>query len=73
MKIIVSLETKKSLDLAEKIKDYVDGFKINLINFEKSKTKKNQLVKKIRIKIIYGLSILEAISHLLCKKNMNLD
>ena len=29
MKIIVSLETKKSLDLAEKIKDYVDGFKIN--------------------------------------------
>lgn len=29
MKILVSLETKKSLDLAEKIKDYVDGFKIN--------------------------------------------
>ena len=29
MKIIVSVETKKSLDLAEKIKDYVDGFKIN--------------------------------------------
>lgn len=29
MKIIVSLETKKSLELAEKIKDYVDGFKIN--------------------------------------------
>ena len=29
MKIIVSLETKKSLELAERIKDYVDGFKIN--------------------------------------------
>ena len=29
MKILVSLETKKSLELAEKIKDYVDGFKIN--------------------------------------------
>ena len=29
MKILVSLETKKSLDLAERIKDYVDGFKIN--------------------------------------------
>ena len=29
MKILVSLETKKSLELAEKIKDYVDGFKIS--------------------------------------------
>ena len=29
MKIIVSLETKKSIDLAHKIVDYVDGFKIN--------------------------------------------
>tara|TARA_Y100001970_G_scaffold87684_1_gene110717 strand:- start:609 stop:1277 length:669 start_codon:yes stop_codon:yes gene_type:complete len=29
LKIIVSLETKKSLELAERIKDYVDGFKIN--------------------------------------------
>lgn len=29
MKIIVSLETKKSIDLAERIVDYVDGFKIN--------------------------------------------
>ena len=29
MKILVSLETKKSLDLAERIKDYVDGFKVN--------------------------------------------
>ena len=29
MKILVSLETKQSLDLAERIKDYVDGFKIN--------------------------------------------
>ena len=29
MKIIASLETKKSLELAERIKDYVDGFKIN--------------------------------------------
>ena len=30
-KIIVSLETKKSIDLAHKIVDYVDGFKINLM------------------------------------------
>ena len=29
MKILVSLETKKSIDLAERIVDYVDGFKIN--------------------------------------------
>ena len=29
MKILVSLETKKSIDLAHKIVDYVDGFKIN--------------------------------------------
>ena len=29
MKIFVSLETKKSIDLAHKIVDYVDGFKIN--------------------------------------------
>ena len=29
MKILVSLESKKSLELAERIKDYVDGFKIN--------------------------------------------
>ena len=28
-KIIVSLETKKSIDLAHRIVDYVDGFKIN--------------------------------------------
>ena len=28
-KIIVSLETKQSIDLAHKIVDYVDGFKIN--------------------------------------------
>ena len=29
MKIIVSLETKQSIDLAHRIVDYVDGFKIN--------------------------------------------
>ena len=29
MKIIVSLETKKSIEVAERIVDYVDGFKIN--------------------------------------------
>jgi len=60
------------IDSYKKIK-YIDGYKINLINFEKDKIKKKQLVKKIRIKNIYGLSILEAITQLLCKKNMNLD
>ena len=34
MKILVSLETKKSLELAERIKDYVDGFKINYLLWE---------------------------------------
>ena len=29
MKIIVSLETKKSIDIAHRVVDYVDGFKIN--------------------------------------------
>ena len=29
MKIIVSLETKKSIEVAERLVDYVDGFKIN--------------------------------------------
>ena len=42
MKILISLETKQSLDLAEEIKDNVDGFKINhlmwdeIINWPKS-------------------------------------
>ena len=29
MKILVSLETKKSIDIAHRVVDYVDGFKIN--------------------------------------------
>ena len=29
MKILVSLETKESIDIAHRIVDYVDGFKIN--------------------------------------------
>ena len=60
------------IDSYKKIK-YIDGYKINLINFEKDKREKNKLVKKIRPKNIYGLSILEAIIQLLCWKNMNLD
>tara|TARA_B100001989_G_C24251327_1_gene322198 strand:+ start:267 stop:437 length:171 start_codon:yes stop_codon:yes gene_type:complete len=46
--------------IAIKIK-YIDGYKINLINFEKDNIDKKQLVKKIRPKTIYGLSILEDI------------
>ena len=45
------------IDSYKKIK-YIDGHKINLINLEKDKVEKNQLVKKkIRPKRIYGLSI----------------
>ncbi len=44
----------------KKIK-YKDGYKINLIYFEKDKIDNNQLVKKNKAKTIYGLSILEAI------------
>ncbi len=52
------------IDSYKKIK-YIDGYKINLINYEKDKIDKKQLVKKIRTKDIYGLSILEAIIQLL--------
>ena len=60
------------IDSYKKIK-YIDGYKINLINIEKDKKDEKQLVKKIRQNLIYGLSILEAINQLLCKKNMSLD
>jgi len=60
------------IDSYKKIK-HIDGYKINLINFEKYKIDEKQFVKKIRPKNIYGLSILEAINQLLCKKNMSLD
>ena len=64
------------IDSYKKIK-YIDGYKINLIYFEKDKIDKKQLAKKIRKKNmekkIYGLSILEAIVQLLCRKNMSLD
>ena len=60
------------IDSYKKIK-YIDGYKINLINFERDKIDAKQLVKKISPKKIYGLSILEATIQLLCKKNMSLD
>ena len=60
------------IDSYKKIK-YVDGYKINLINVENHKIEKKQLVKKIIPKKIYGLSILEDMIQLLCRKNMNLD
>ena len=60
------------IDSYKKIK-YIDGYKINLINFEKDKIKKKAISKKKKPKNIYGLSILEAIIQLLCKKNMSLD
>ena len=60
------------IDSYKKIR-YIDGYKINLINFDKNKIDKKQLEKKIRPKNIYGLSILEVIIQLLCRKNMSLD
>ena len=60
------------IDSYKKIK-YVDGYKINLIYFEKDKIDKKQLVKKIRLKSIYGLLILEDTIQLLCRKSMSLD
>ena len=59
------------IDSYKKIQ-YIDGHKINLINVERNKIGKKQLVKKIPKKI-YGLSILEDMIQLLCRKNMNLD
>ena len=55
------------IDSYKKIK-HIDGYKINLLNFERDKIDEKQFVKKIRPKNIYGLSILEAIIQLLCKK-----
>ena len=60
------------IDSYKKIR-YIDGYKINLINLEKDKIVKKQLEKKIRLKNIYGLSILEDIILLPCRKNMSLD
>ena len=60
------------VDSYKKIK-YIDGYKINLINFERDKKDAKQLLKKISLKNIYGLSILEAIIQLLCRKSMSLD
>ena len=60
------------IDSYKKIQ-YIDGHKINLINIENQKERKKQLAKKIIQKKIYGLSILEDIVQLLCKKNMSLD
>ena len=60
------------IDSYKKIK-HVDGYKINLINFESDKKDAKQLVKKIILKKIYGLSILEAMIQLLCWKNISLN
>jgi len=60
------------IDSYKKIK-YVDVYKINLIYFEKDKIDKKQLAKKNKAENIYGLSILEVISQLQCKKNMSFD
>ncbi len=60
------------IDSYKKIQ-YIDGHKIDLINIEKNKIGKKQLVNKIIPKKIYGLSILEDMIQLLCRKNMNLD
>ena len=60
------------IDSYKKIK-HIDGYKINLINFERDKIDAKQLEKKISLNNIYGLSILEAIIQLLCRKNMSLD
>ena len=60
------------IDSYKKIQ-YIDGYKINLINVENHKIEKKQLLKKIKLKKLYGLSILEAIIQLLCRKNMSLD
>jgi len=60
------------IDSYKKIR-YIDGYKINLINFEKDKIGKRQLVNIIRQKPIYVLSILEAKFQLLCGKKMSLD
>ena len=59
------------IDSYKQIK-YIDGYKINLINFEKDKIETNQLLKKKRIIHIYGLLILEPINQPLCKRNMSL-
>ena len=59
------------IDSYKRIK-YIDGYKINLINFEKDKIGKKKLVKN-KAEKIYGLSILEAIVQFLCRKNMSSD
>ena len=60
------------IDSYKKIQ-YIDGHKINLINVERNKIGKKQLLKKNPKKKICGLSILEDIFQLLCRKNMSLD
>ncbi len=60
------------IDSYKKI-SYIDGYNINLIYFEKNKIEKKQLVKNKAKKKIYGLSILEVINQLQCRKKMSLD
>ena len=60
------------IDSYKRIK-YVDGYRINLINLVEDKIEKKQLLKKNKAKKIYGLSILEVIIQLLCRRNMSLD
>ena len=60
------------IDSYKKIK-YIDGYKINLINFQKDKIEKKQLVKKTKAKkYLWFVNIVDMIQ-LLCRKNMNLD
>ena len=59
------------IDSYKKIK-YIDGYKINLINFEKNK-KDKKLVKRNKAKKFYGLLIKKDMIQLPCRKNMNLD
>ena len=60
------------IDSYKKI-NYVDGYKINLKNIENKKLKNNKFFNGNESKKIYGLSILEAITHFPCKKSTNSD
>ncbi len=60
------------IDSYKRIK-YVDGYRINLINFVEDKIEKKAIIKKNKAKKIYGLTILEVIIQLLCRRNISLD
>ena len=52
---------------------HVDCYRVNLNNLEENNINSEQFVKRIDRKKSYGLSILEVITQVLCKKNMSLD